>query len=232
MNWTEIYNRALRQSHTDTVDYPTTDADVDIDLRYQELVDEIVNVTKWDYFWDKWETDTVVNQSEYVAEKLGIAPDDLDIKKINKVFIRYTDTQTYPTPVRYQNPWTLIEHPDYYKENQPNSDPFFYIQDTSIFVYPAPESVISSGLELFVIHTPKAITTSTTEDDIELPYQFHKLIADWLRIDIFLSQGKENEANIAQSRYDKWIRDMVTFLKSRYNQPIKREFVNNLNTFR
>jgi len=232
MNWTQIYNRALRQTHTDTVDYPTTDADADIDLRYQELVDEIVSVTKWDYFWDKWETDTVVDQSEYVAEKLGIAPDDLDIKKVNKVFIKYSENDTIWTRVRYQNPWALAKHPDYYAVNQVATDPFFYIQDTSIFIFPAPTEVITDWLELFVIHKPAEITTDSTEADIEIPTQFHKLISDWLRIDIYLSQWLENEAQIAQARYDTWIRAMIMIMKERYNQPIKRTFVNNLNSYR
>ena len=232
MNWTQIYNRALRQAHTDSDDYTTDDANIDMDLRYQELVDEIVSVTKWDYFWDKWETDTVEDQSEYVAEKLGIAPDDLDIKKINKVFIKYSTNDTIWTRVRYQNPWALIEHPDYYKTQQPISDPFFYIQDTSIFIYPAPGEVVTDWLELFVIHKPAEITTSSVESDIEIPTQFHKLISDWLRIDIYLSQGLENEAQAAQAKYDTWIRAMVSIMKERYWQPVKRTFVNNLNEYR
>ena len=232
MNWTQIYNRALRQTHTNAVDYNTTQADDDIDLRYQEIVDEIVSVTKWDYFWDKWVTNTVVWQSEYVAEKLGISPDDLDIKKINKVFVKYKSTQEDFTKVLYQNPWALPEHPNYYKDNQSTAEPFFYIQDTSIFLYPAPTEVIVWGLELFVTHKPVAITTSSAENVIEIPTQFHKLISDWLRIDIFLSQGKENEAQLAQQKYDTWLRDMVAIMKQRYNATIIKSFVNNLNPYR
>ena len=226
MNWTQIYNRALSQTHTNAVDYTTTEADIDIDIRYQELIDEVVSVSKWDYFWDTWVTNTVIWQSEYVAEKLGISPNDLDIKKINKVWIKYTSTQSKFTRAVYQNPWVLEEHPDYYSVNQPTVEPFFYIQDNSIFLFPAPTEVVTWGLELFVIHKPVAITTATAEDIIELPVQFHKLISDWLRIDIFLWQGKENEAQAAQARYDSWIRDMVAVMKQRYNQPkIKQNIV-------
>ena len=225
MNWTQIYNRALRQTHTNTADYLTTIADIDIELRYQELVDEIVTVTKWDYFWDKWVTDTVIWQSEYVAEKLGIAPDDLDIKRINKVFIKYTSTQEDFTRVTYQNPWVLEEHPDYYAARQQTISPFFYIQDNSIFIFPEPTEVVTGGLELFVIHKPAEITTSSTEDDIEIPTQFHKLISDGLRIDIFLWQGKEIEAQNAQVKYNNGISDMIAVMKQRYNQPIKKQNV-------
>ena len=164
-------------------------------------------------------TSTVVNQSEYVAEKLGLAPNDLDIKKINKVFIKYNDSQEFLTRVRYQNPWALDKHPDYYKTHQSKIDPFFYIQDNSIFIYPAPDAAIANWLELYVIHKPKAITTDSTEDEIELPTQFHKLLSDWLRIDIYLSKGLENEANAAQARYNAWIRNMISIMKERYNNP-------------
>ena len=232
MTWEEIYQRALRQTHTDTVDYTNEDANSDMDLRYQELIDAVVSVSKSDYFWDRWVTDTVVNQSEYVAEKLGISPDDLDIKKINKVFIKYNSSQVDFTPVEYRTPTSLVEHPDYYKTNQSTSDPFFYIQDTSIFLYPSPAEAITGALELFVIHKPAAIDTTTSEANIELPYQFHKLISDWLRIDVFLSQGKINEAQSAQAVYDAGIRSMVSIMKERYWQAIKKNFKNNLNEYR
>ncbi len=219
MNWTEIYNKALRQTNTSWDDYTTDFADIDLDYRYQELVDVIVSVTKGDYFWDLWVTDTVVWQSEYIAEKLGIAPDDLDIKKINKVFVKYTADQEKFTKVTYQNPWVLQEHPDYYKTNQSVVNPFFYIQDNSIFLYPAPTEIVTGGLELFVIHKPAAISTASAESDIEIPIQFTNLLVVWLRIDIYLSEWKENEAQIAQQKYDKWIKDMTAFMKQRYNQP-------------
>lgn len=232
MNWDGIWKRALRQTHTEEADYTSTEASEDMEFRNQELVDEIVSITKWDYFWDTGISDSVVNQSEYLAEKLGIDPDDLDIKKINKVFVKYSEEQEFPTFAKYQNPGALEYHPDYYKTNQPKSDPFFYIQDNSIFVYPAPTEVITGAIEIFVIHKPKAISTDSAETDIEIPLQFHKLLSDWLKIDIYLTQGKTNEAQIAQNVYDKGILKMVKFLKERYNQPIKRTFKQNLNSYR
>lgn len=230
MNWAQILTRALKQTHTNPVDYTT--ADIDMDIRYQELIDEVVSVWKEDHFWDIWTTDTVIGQNEYIAEKLGISPDDLDIKKVNKVFIKYSSTDQYFTKARYIAPSSLDEHPEYYSINQPVTDPFFYIQDNSIFIYPAPSAIVTGWLELFVIHKPEAIDTTTLEVDIELPIQFHKLISDWLRIDIYLWQGKENEAQAAQTKYNNGIRDMVKFMKQRYNQPIKRTFKNNLNSYR
>jgi hypothetical protein len=47
MNTQEIYNRALTLTHTNAVDYDlNTQGMEDMNLVYQEIVDEIVNVTK------------------------------------------------------------------------------------------------------------------------------------------------------------------------------------------
>jgi len=231
MDFQQIVDRARRLCHTNENNYDDTVAVEDGNLIYQELVDEIVVNTKGDYFWDKWETDTVEDESEYLVQKLGISPDDLDIKKINKVFIKYSDTATEFTPVTYQNPWLLTRHPDYYKTNQSTSNPFFYIQDTSIFIYPAPTEVVTNGVEIYVIHKPAAVDMDSEESEIEIPTQFHKLISDGLRPYIFHSQRKTNEAIAAQKEYENGITKMVEFLKQRYNQPKQKTF-SNLTSFR
>jgi len=232
MDFLTIANRWRALAHTDIDDYTNDFAVEDWNLVYQDLVDRIVSVTKWDYFWDKWTSDTVVDQSEYLAEKLGIAPDDLDIKKINKVFIKYTTDQDSFQRVRFQNPWALAQHPDVYKEWQPESDPFFYIQDNSVFVYPAPTEIVSWGIEIFVIHKPAELDIDSVSDDIEIPAQFHRILADWLVWYIFQRNGELNEAQLASQRYEQGIQDMIVFMKDRYNQPINRTYTNNLNSYR
>ena len=218
MDFTDLRDLSLDDTHTNANDYSETSSLRAANLVYQNMVDKIVVNTKWDYFWDTWLSDTVVNQSEYVAEKLGIAPDDLDIKKINKVFVKYSSTDTYPTLLKYQAPTTLEKHPDYYKANQPSTSAFFYIQDNSIFIYPAPTEAVTGGLELFVIHKPAAITESTTEAEIEIPSQFHSVLVLWMMEYIYKSQWKLNEAQLVKSEYNAWIREMISYMKQRYNQ--------------
>lgn len=226
MNWQQIIDRSLRLTHTNVADYPIAQSNEDLNLVYQDLIDRIVVVSKWDYFWDIWTTNTVVWQSEYLAEKLGIAPDDLDIKKINKVFIKYSASDNYYTRALYQNPWVLDKHPDYYKDKHSKSNPFFYIQDESFFIYPAPTEAVTWGIEIFVIHKPADIDNTTTEDNIEIPAQFHKLISDGLKMYIYQSQGKINEAQIAEQAYEAGITKMTSFIKQRYNQPLKKKKTN------
>lgn len=231
MNAQQIIDRALRLTHTNLKDYAIEQSVEDLNLVYQDMVDEIVVNTKGDYFWDVGRSDTVVFQSEYVAEKLGISPDDLDIKKINDVFVKYDTSDTYKTKLRFQNPSTLENHPDYYKVNQSKRDPFFYIQDTSIFIYPAPDIAIADGLEIFVDHKPAELVQSSGESDIEIPSQFHKVIADGLKIYIYQSQRKTNEAQAAQVEFDRGVDKMVSFMKQRYNKS-RRKTITWLDDFR
>lgn len=231
MNTQQIVNRGLRLTHTNPNDYDIEKSVEDLNLVYQDMVDEIVVGTKGDYSWDTWCTETVVNQSEYVAEKIWISPEDLDIKKINKVFVRYNTTDEFPRRLTYQNPWVLDKHPDWYKKNQLETEAFFYIQDSSIFIYPSPKIAIEDALELFVVHKPADLDMNSSEDDIEIPSQFHKVIADWLKEYIYQSQGKINESQVAMQEYKAGVRNMVAFMKQRYNQP-RSKTISGLDNFR
>ena len=226
MNAQQIIERARRLSHTDQEDYTNDNAVEDLNLVYQDLIDRITVISKWDYFWDLWITNTIAWQSEYLAKKLWLAPDDLDIKKINKVFIKYTSDAEYFTKVSYVAPSTLEEHPDYYKDKQSKSEPFFYIQDQSIFIYPAPEVSVVDWLEIFVIHKPASLDIDSTEENIEIPSQFHKILSDGIKMYIYQSNWQINEAKVAEQDYEKGIDDMVRFMKQRYNQPKRKVFTN------
>ena len=220
MNTRQIVDRALRLTHTNTLDYNDVQAMEDVNFAYQELVDDIENGVDEYFFWDLWLTDTVVDQSEYVVEKLWIAPDDLDIRKINKFLIKYSTNDTFYTLARFLNPSSLTRDTEWYKVNQPSSDPFWYIQDNSIFIYPAPTTVVTEGIKLECIHAPADLTISSTSDDIEIPTQFHKVISTGLKQYIYQSQGKLNEQQLAIQDFEREKAKMVSFLKERYDEPV------------
>jgi len=219
MNAQAIIDRALRLTHTNSTDYTSTQSVEDLNLVYQEVVDTIVNEVDEDYFWDIAESNTVVWQSEYLAETIWIAPDDLDIKKVNKVYIKYSASDTYYTKANFLNPWSLDKDTDWYKDNHSKSNPFFYIQDTSLFIYPAPTEAVTNWLKLYVIHTPADLTATSTESEIEIPYQFHKVIATGMKQYIYASQWKINEKNDAINEFEIEKERMVFNIQERYNQP-------------
>lgn len=220
MDVRQIIDKALFDTHTNANDYPDTQAIIAVNFRYWDLVDRIVNEVKERFFWDLWTTDTVVDQSEYLAEKLGIAPDDLDIKKIDWLYVKYRSTDTYFTKLQYRDESSLNMDKDWYKDNTSDQDAFFYIADNSYFIYPTPKEAVTNGIRLEVIHAPADLTVSTTEDNIELERQFHSIISLWLEIDIYKSQWKLNEANLAEQKYTLEADKMISKLKDRYDEPI------------
>lgn len=219
MNLRQIIDRALRLTHTNINDYVDAQSVEDSNLVYQEIVDEIENNVDEDFFWDIWEVDTVIDQSEYVIEKLWVSPNDLDIRKVNKVFIKYDTNATYHTQARFLNPSALDRDLAFFEDTQPTSDPFWYIQDKSIFVYPTSSEVVTDGLRINVIHAPADLDINSAETDIEIPVQFHKVIATGIKQYIYQSQGKLNEQQVAIQDFENEKQKMVLFLRERYGQP-------------
>lgn len=226
MNTQQIVDRARRLTHTNANNYVDSDAVEDLNLVYQEIIDSIVTEVDEDYFWDIWNFNTVAWQSEYNISEIWVAPNELDIKKINKVFVKYDTNVTLLTQARFLNPSSLQFVEEFYETNQPSSDPFFYFKDKSVFIYPAPSTSITEWGRLNLIHVPAELTISSTEDDVEIPFQYHKIISLWMRAMIFDGQWKTAESQNAEVKYKKWIDDMVTFLKDRYNLPWESETPN------
>lgn len=220
MNVRQIIDKALYDTHTNKNDYPDTQAILWVNFRYWDLVDRIVNEVKERFFWDIWTTDLVSGQNEYLFEKLWVTPDDLDIKKIDWLYIKYRSTDEYSKKLDYRDESSLTMDKEWYKTNTSYDDAFFYIADNSYFIYPSPTESITAGIRLEVIHAPADLTVDTTEENIELERQFHYIISLWLEIDIYKSQWKLNEANLAEQKYDKEADKMISKLKDRYDEPI------------
>lgn len=214
MTGQQIIDRALRLSNTNEVDFIFTNES--LNLTYQNLCDRIVNEVWEGYFWDIGKTNLVASQNEYVIEKLGIDPNSLDIKKINKVFLKYGNEYVRAYA---QSPSLLDQHPDYYNANTSESHPFFYVKDVSIFIFPAPKHNIVNWIELHVAHSPADITSATLEDGIEIPRQYHNVIAQGIVVDIYQEQGKINEKNDAFNQFEMMARNMINDLKERINLP-------------
>lgn len=220
MNVRQIIDRALFDTHTNPSNYPDAQAIISVNFRNWDLVDRIVNEVWERFFWDIWETDLVAGQNEYEFEKLWIEPDALDIKKIDWLYVRYDSNDTYMKKLKYRDESSLNKDKQWYKDNTSIQDAFFYIADNSYFIYPSPTNTITDWIKLEVIHAPVDLTVDSLESDIELEKQFHYIISLGLEIDIYKSQWKLNEANLAEQKYDKEADKMISKLKDRYDEPI------------
>lgn len=223
MNALEIITKARRDCHTEETDYSNTDAIIDLNLINDDLVSIIIDQVDEDYFWDSSVDDFVQNQSEYpIEETINWSK----IVEVNKVFVKYSSTWDF-IKARRVNPAWLEYHPSYYSENWSKSDPFYYVQDNSVFVYPYPTETINNWIEIFTINQPLDLDIASTEDDIKIPKRFHRLYFLWLKVHIYASLWKLNEKTDAINEYEMNKTKMLQQLKDR-DQGELQENISNL----
>ena len=208
-----IFTKARRDCFVETTDYSDADALIDLNLIYDDANSTIIDEVDEDFYWDSSVDDTVVDQSEYpVTTTWGF-----DIDEVNKVFIKYKTTGDY-IPARRINPISLDKHPSWYTENWSQSDPMYYFQDNSVFVYPAANStdwVITDWIEVYTINMPIPLVNAWAESTIKLPKRFHRLLPIWLKQYIYATQGKLNEKNDAIAEYNQAKEKMVQQIRDR-----------------
>lgn len=230
MNWQQIIDFWLNQTHTNTSNVSAANQELYLNLAYIDTIDELIKL-KVAFLFDEWVTSTVIWQNEYLIEKLWVSPDALNIKTIRNIYIKYSSTDTYHTPADRVNPNVLEYHPDWYADNQPKSEPFFYIADNSFFIFPKPTEAVTGGIEIFVIHDAPAIDSTTTQDNIEVPLSYHKAISYKMREYILDSQGKTNEAEVAAAKWQKEITKVNGVTKPRTSINLQKT-MSKLNSFR
>ena len=221
--------KSLLDTHTDAEDYtPTTVWLEAYNIVRNKVINEIVKA-KQNYFWNIVKFDLVIWQSEYNISEIMGSP-ALVIKNVKKVFIKYDATSDYYKPVTFTPSELMIEDPDYYSVSHSKSVPFFNIKDRSIFVYPAPDAATVEWGKMNVIYQPSELAYADEDDKIDADKQY--IYSLGIAEHIYKSQGKINESNDAKADFNAELRNFITEIKGRNNAPIKKRFVNNLNTYR
>jgi len=226
----QLITQARNATWMDTINYPDTQGIIDFNFVYQDIIADIITGIDEDYFFNIAKGDTVANQEEYNITEIWTSPDNVRINEINKVFIKYADSDTYYTEATRVNPTTLTNDTDWYKVNQPKTAPIFYIQDNSIFVYPAPNVIVTEWLKIHVIYQPQDLTISSTEANILIPPRFHRTIVSWI-IPFIYAYKSDNNGFITYSQiFDKEKKDMIAQMKNR-NQSVIQIKAPNLNQY-
>lgn len=229
MDASTIIAKARKQTWTDATNYTTANAVEDLNFVYQDIISDIQTEVDEDYFWDEIKADWAQNQSEYSIIEIWTGATAKKITKVNAVSIKYSSDWQY-VPAKYINPQSLTKDKEWYKTNQPTTDPFYYISDDSFFVYPAPTSAVTDWLKLEVLYTPLDLTSTSTEDDIKISPRFHKVIIAGMRALVFEARMLINEATDAQNKYEVAKTNMIAQLKGR-NQWIVQVQDPNLNSY-
>lgn len=222
MDASQIITLARRLGYVDSNNYTTPTAVIDMNIAYH-YIENIITTEVWeDFFWNTLTSDTVIGQYEYAL------PDSLignytSLYKTLSVLVKYDDEYVKLRPVLAK---TLERDFSWYSENQPVSDPFFVIADKSVFVFPAPKTVVDEWLKLYSIQNIADIDETTTEAELfagSIPTKFHTLIAYWMVENIFRGRGMINEAAEARARFMQDTSKLVEFLSDREDGVLLQE---------
>jgi hypothetical protein len=191
-------------------------------VTYRDLINIITSKVSEDFFYEEWTGTTVIWQTEYTfpVRSSTIAW----LKKLEAVSIKYksTDTEyTVATPSKLTN---LDYDKNYYKTNQPTSDPFYIVYDKSVNIFPAPTDTLS--FILYWVSDPKELIAWAAEADIKIPLDFHHLIVLGNEYRIYKSRRMTQEKNDALAEYKNEIKEMILQLSDRIIKPLESELPN------
>ena len=170
-----------------------------------------------EYFYEQGKSNTAIGQQEYpIIEIISPNYGTVDINRIKRVLVKYSADQTYYTPCREINPAMLDYGKDYYAEKQSKTEPIYYIQDNSIWIYPVSTEVVTEGLFIEAIIQPPSLLSTDTADNVQVPERINELIEDGMVSFGLEYLGKPlNEAMAQENLFDKRLRDAIGDLSVR-----------------
>ena len=160
--------------HSTSTNYPDS---IGID-HYNRIYKKVISKMRLlddEYFYQQGTSSTVIGQKEYVVTQIGTT----DVTRTKTVSIKYSSTDTYFTPCREATS-DEKERKDYYAVNQPKSDPFWYIQDNSIWIFPVSTEAVTNWLFIEAIIQPPSLITSDIASSVVIPERVNEVIEDWM----------------------------------------------------
>jgi len=188
----DILDTARDQSYTLEADLSNTTLITYLNTAYKWIVSSITELDE-NYFWQKFLTDSVVDQSEYSLPS--------NWEKVFKAFIKYNSSDNF---VECKYFWDVNTDKDdsYLQENCSEENPIFQIKDESIFIYPAPNAVIINSIKLYATQIPDNLAVDWVEASIEIKPKYHDVLWMWTLPFIFARLGMFNEMRTAQQNFE------------------------------
>lgn len=211
----KIFEEAYEDTNTSIANYPYSKALTKFNEIYEEARRAIVT-TQEDYFWTYWNTDLQQGAREYKIEREQTSYTDSQgntvyvpwIAKVKKVIIWDGDDSCYELPELSD-----LEESMWLKG--------WKLKDNHIFLNRTPTETVEWGLEIQGIQAINPITDLTqTEEDTIFPWhsdlkQFHKVLKDWLRHELWEHKQDFEKSDRSKALYDEWLEKMKRYITQR-----------------
>lgn len=188
-----------------------------INIAYHDLENSIIRYVKEDYFRDRYTTDTVANQKEYVLKSPTTTV--IWMKKLKRAEIKYASTDQFRTLVKADtlNNYDISE--DALSSYTSKSLPIYTVSDNSVFIYPTPDVAVTGWLTLRTLNSLVDLTVSWVETDIfpsnPALRDFHPLLAIWAKQYVYQGRWQINEKNDTRAEYEQEKSKMISILQWR-----------------
>ena len=211
----DLLEEAYEDTNTSTANYPYTKGLKKLNEIYSEMYRMIVT-TQEDYFWTYWTTDLQQWAREYKVEREWTSYEDPDtwdtvyvpwIEKVKKVIIRTDEENSY-------------ELPELSDLEESNGMKGWKLKDNHIFLNWTPEKDIENWLEIQGIQNINPVEATDNEEDAIFPWhsdlkQFHKVLMDWLRAELWEHKQDFEKSDRAKARYEEWLEKMKRYISQR-----------------
>ena len=211
----DLLVEAYEDTNTSIANYPYTKGLKKLNEIYSEMYRMIVT-TQEDYFWTYWTTDLQEWAREYKVEREWTSYEDPDtwdtvyvpwIEKVKKVIIRTDEENSYELPELSD-----LEEACGYK--------WWKLKDNHIFLNWTPEKDIENWLEIQWIQNINPVEATDNIEDAIFPWhsdlkQFHKVLMDWLRAELWEHKQDFEKSDRAKARYEEWLEKMKRYISQR-----------------
>jgi len=199
----EILALLKTRTHTDLSD---ADAYIYLNIAQKQVWNDVVDLDK-NYWWDWWNTDLLEDRSEYFLKEPNAAEvaqrDKWWQLKIERVFVKYNEADTH-IKCDIKDFDNLDEPLEYYKTNQPYTQPFVILADNSIFVYPQNDADVTDWILLEGTRKPyNRDATTTSSADVLIPELAQELVMLRARPYVYEAQQLWNEKANAEADYER-----------------------------
>ena len=220
----KIESLVRRYTGASSSQYTQTDFYDDLNMVKDEFWNKIVAQKSWRQSrWDISKANTtVVGQSEYKFPTIANIP---SIKTISSVAINY-DWKTMKsgelvyTPAIEVNPYTLPYDWQYYKQEQSQDKPIYYVADKSVFIAPMPTEARLNGLKIEWVFKIPDYTTETTEAQMIIEPDFHQtLLLGVIPYALMSKRAPMDEINKAQVDYERKMIESLRIITDMTEEP-------------
>lgn len=209
MNVQSIINRARRLWYISSNQYTDAEALEDFNIVRSKLGKVINQRVDEDFFFDILTTDLIANQSEY---NLFDDTNDIVVDKLQDVYVKYDATAAQHTKATLVDKDSLDKDLNWYAENQPQSNPIYYVADESVFVYPE-GTAVTDWLQYHATLKLNDLLITATEEEILIDAP--ELLADGMLPYIYQKRGLLNEKNDAKVSYENSVSEYIELLSDR-----------------